>query len=66
MKLDPVGLKGKVFVGSIATELGNPVKDDTPNLAPFMADLFNKDRPKAHGADFDSMGRELLGKEKGS
>jgi hypothetical protein len=42
-----------------------PVKSASPNFASFLVNLFNKDRGEAQGAGFDSMGRALLGKDKG-
>jgi hypothetical protein len=45
--------------------LDKPAKSASPNFASFLVNLFNKDRGEAQGAGFDSMGRALLGKDKG-
>jgi len=42
-----------------------PAKSAQPNFAGFLVKLFNKDRGEAQDAGYDSLGRALLGKDKG-
>jgi len=42
-----------------------PAKSVSPNFAGFLVNLFNKDRGEAQSAGYDSLGRALLGKDKG-
>jgi Ca2+-binding RTX toxin-like protein len=42
-----------------------PVKSASPNVVGFLVKLFNKDRGEAQSASYDSLGRELVGKDKG-
>jgi hypothetical protein len=42
-----------------------PAKNASPNFAGFLVKLFNKDRGEAQAAGYDSLGRALLGKDKG-
>jgi Ca2+-binding RTX toxin-like protein len=42
-----------------------PAQSASPNFAGFLVKLFNKDRGEAHGGGYDSLGRALLGKDRG-